>query len=50
MQPPKGWTDVRESDKIKKEYCEKNNIELLVIPYWDIDKITIHYLLEKTGG
>ena len=26
-------------DGIKKEYCENNNIELLVIPYWDFDNI-----------
>ena len=26
-------------DKIKVEYCAKNNIPLLVIPYWDFKKI-----------
>ena len=26
-------------DKIKKEYCENNNIELLIIPYWDFAQI-----------
>lgn len=26
-------------DKIKKEYCKKNNIQLLEISYWDFDYI-----------
>lgn len=26
-------------DKIKKKYCEQNNIPLLVIPYWEINNI-----------
>lgn len=49
INPPKGWTDVRDSDKAKEEYCKKNNIDLLVIPYWDIDKIDIQYLLNTKG-
>lgn len=26
-------------DNIKREYCKNNNIKLIEIPYWDIDKI-----------
>lgn len=26
-------------DKLKNEFCEKNNYELVRIPYWDFDKI-----------
>jgi hypothetical protein len=26
-------------DKIKKEYCRKNNIDLIIIPYWDYENI-----------
>ena len=26
-------------DKIKRNYCLKNNIQLIEIPYWDIKKI-----------
>ena len=26
-------------DKLKNEYCEKNNIRLIRIPYWDFDNI-----------
>lgn len=28
-------------DKIKRNYCEKNNINLLEIPYWEFDNIEI---------
>lgn len=27
------------SDTIKNEYCKKNNIQLIRIPFWDIDKV-----------
>ena len=30
----KGYEDLIENDKRKKEYCEKNNIRLIVIPYY----------------
>lgn len=29
----------KERDEIKQKYCEENNIPLLIIPYWDFDKI-----------
>lgn len=29
----------KKSDNRKKIYCEKNNIELLIIPYWEYNKI-----------
>jgi hypothetical protein len=29
----------KERDKIKQKYCEENNIPLIIIPYWDYDKI-----------
>ena len=31
-------------DEYKREYCKKHNIELLEIPYYDINKITLQYL------
>lgn len=33
-------------DKIKKQYCEYNDIDYLCIPYWDFDKIE-EILIEK---
>ena len=29
----------QERDKIKNQYCKDNDIKLIRIPYWDIDKI-----------
>lgn len=34
-------------DNMKQEYCLQHNIPLLIIPYWDINKINIQYLLEE---
>jgi hypothetical protein len=35
----KGFTKIKIRDTIKKEWCVKNNIPLLVIPYWEINNI-----------
>lgn len=32
------------SDKKKREYCKKNNLKLIEIPYTDFNKIDIDYL------
>ena len=32
---------LQERDKIKKEYCERNSIPLLIIPHWHKDKIKV---------
>ena len=45
----KGWTDlktVHHHDKIKTEYCEKNNIPLIRIPYWEYDNLEC-FLMSK---
>lgn len=34
-----GFQTIQTHDKIKNEYCIKNNIKLLRIPYWDFDNI-----------
>ena len=36
-----------ESDKKKQEYCQKNNIQLIEIPYVDFKKLSWEYLKEK---
>jgi hypothetical protein len=35
----KNFKKNKERDKIKSDYCRENNIELLIIPYWDFDRI-----------
>ena len=37
------------NDREKKKYCKKNNIPLVIIPYWEFMDITLDYLLEKGG-
>lgn len=34
-------------DCIKNEYCKSHNIQLIRIPYYDYDKINLHYLLQR---
>ena len=31
-------------DKIKFDYCQQNNIPLIIIPFWDINKLDIEYM------
>ena len=45
-----GWNNiehlkqVQKRDNIKREYCYNNNIPLIEIPFYDIDKIDINYM------
>lgn len=41
------WKQLQESDEIKNQYCREHNISLIRIPYWEIDKLTKEYLLDK---
>jgi len=59
--PIKGWGGnktlerIQHNDKIKKEYCKKNNIYLIEIPYYEKDPIDFlercvtHHLSNKKG-
>ena len=48
-----GWSDDnclqlnQERDQLKQEYCQKNNIPLLIIPYTDYNKLNAKYLEER---
>ena len=35
----------QQHDKIKNQYCYENNIRLIRIPYWDLEKINSDYIL-----
>ena len=37
----------KENDSLKVSYCREKGIPLLVIPYWEEEKITLDYLLTK---
>lgn len=40
------FLQVKEYDKRKKDYCKKNNIFLIEIPYWEKQKISKNYILD----
>ena len=51
----KGWNDpeklkkTQERDAFKNQWCKKNNIPLIRIPYWHIKKLCIEDLLLETS-
>lgn len=45
-----GWSGLRKQqyyDMLKREYCEKHGIPLVIIPYWDEVKINYDYIFQK---
>lgn len=40
----------QERDTRKIEYCKNNNIPLLVIPYWEYDRINLEYILSAISN
>lgn len=40
----------QERDNRKIEYCKNNNIPLLVIPYWEYDRIDLEYILSAISN
>lgn len=36
----------KKRDKIKKDYCKKNNIKLICVPYWEYNNME-HFLMQK---
>lgn len=45
-----GFNAQQERDKIKKEYCDQNNIELIIIPYNDESLINSEKLAQRLSG
>ena len=37
------------NDMQKREYCKKHNINLVVIPYWDENRINYDYIMKAAG-
>ena len=37
------------NDMKKREYCKKHNINLVVIPYWDENRINYDYIMKAAG-
>ena len=36
-------------DMLKRQYCKKNDIKLVLIPYWDEEIITYDYIMNLAG-
>ena len=47
-----GLRRMQKNDRIKEEYCKKNNIKLIRVPYWEFDNIEeiLKRILESEGG
>lgn len=43
----KDLATIQRRDKIKEEYCQANNIPLIKIPYWDINKLSQYLPVDK---
>ncbi len=37
------------NDNLKRQYCLKNNLTLITIPYFEADRISYPYILRKVG-
>lgn len=37
------------NDMKKREYCKKNNITLVLVPYWDDEILNYDYLMKAAG-
>lgn len=42
----RGLSQQKYNDNLKRQYCIKNNIKLISIPYFDEDKLNIQYLMQ----
>lgn len=45
----KGYHKQLANDRKKREYCLSHNLNLVCIPFWDEDKISIDYILRAAG-
>ena len=37
------------NDMLKKEYCQRNGYNLVIIPYWEENLINYDYIMQKAG-
>ena len=44
-----GLSRQRYNDNLKKQYCRKHNIKLVIIPYIDQNRITYEYIMNAAG-
>ena len=47
-----GYSGLRKqqyNDMKKRQYCQKNNLNLVIIPYWDQGRVDYDYILKAAG-
>lgn len=47
-----GYSGLRKqqyNDMKKRQYCQKNDIPLVIIPYWDEGRVTYDYIMRAAG-
>lgn len=44
-----GLRKQQHNDMLKREYCKKHQIPLIVIPYWDEAFVNLDYILKAAG-
>lgn len=45
----RGFYQQQFNDNKKRRFCQLHGFTLIEIPYWDYDKITYEYIMEKAG-
>ena len=45
----KGFHRQRYNDNLKRQYCNKNRIQLIAIPYFDESKVNAEYIMRAAG-
>lgn len=45
----KGLYQQQYSDKMKREYCKRHNLILVIIPYWEEQFINYDYIMKAAG-
>ena len=46
---PKKFARQKYNDNQKRLYCQRHNIILIEIPYWELEEVNLDYIMEKAG-
>ena len=46
---PAGLRKQQFYDTMKREYCKKNNIKLVILPYWDEARVNYDFIMRLAG-
>lgn len=46
---PKKFARQKYNDNQKRLYCQRHNITLIEIPYWELEEVNLDYIMKKAG-